>query len=676
MMTQARLFALVLVCSAANAAHADPAGEALVKSLIDRIDKQDAWSASAARVYSEGSATVVEGLKIAMTDGLASFAAAKVRLDKLAETPQHSIAIGNFAASDLALSGERWSITVPAATGREITTADISDWHFDAKAPFTSAARLYTALAKAEFDEVAIPKAVLSQEIGLFGSTTKTVASYSDFHLEGLKKGVLANERIGHIESVTSSPDNEPVTTLSDAMSAKNLNIGAFAHVFDPADYQSGKGDGLWVAGLESGGYGKLTVKTGERNVFVAGQISTGQWEVRQTPVPMAPRFDELFASGYPDEAKLGKFMAEQIAALIGWIKIGVITVKDVAAFPPEGGSISLASTAIEDLSAESMKHLVLDGFGIDSSELILKCDKFELGQVIWPSVSSIVVLAKLGEVKKQGALPDPALVDEATDALMNVVPHIGKFSISGVQAGAPGGEPFKLSEYAATTEAGTDLLPKSATSTVRAMTIPRGILRATPETAQIFDSLGYSELVVDSEGEATHDEASGRYSGHGRLSVKDAGTLSISHATGGLTAERMKALTALLALPASGTPDTTQMLAAAGPVSIEGFTVRFEDASLTRRVLPFVAKMQGMDEAMLIGNVTAALQLGLAALGNQTFTSEVVNSVATFLKDPKSLSLALRPARPVTIQELMALDPSKPGAVIDLLGIHVTANN
>jgi len=130
-------------------------------------------------------------------------------------------------------------------------------------------------------------------------------------------------------------------------------------------------------------------------------------------------------------------------------------------------------------------------------------------------------------------------------------------------------------------------------------MTIPRGILRATPETAQIFDSLGYSELVVDSEGEATHDEASGRYSGHGRLSVKDAGTLSISHAMGGLTAERMKALTALLALPASGTPDTTQMLAAAGPVSIEGFTVRFEDASLTRRVLPFVAKMQGMDEAM-----------------------------------------------------------------------------
>ena len=85
---------------------------------------------------------------------------------------------------------------------------------------------------------------------------------------------------------------------------------------------------------------------------------------------------------------------------------------------------------------------------------------------------------------------------------------------------------------------------------------------------------------------------------------------------------------------------------------------------------------MQGMDEAMLIGNVTAALQLGLAALGNQAFTSEVVNSVATFLKDPKSLSLALRPARPVTIQELMALDPSKPGAAIDLLGIHVTANN
>jgi hypothetical protein len=53
-----------------------------------------------------------------------------------------------------------------------------------------------------------------------------------------------------------------------------------------------------------------------------------------------------------------------------------------------------------------------------------------------------------------------------------------------------------------------------------------------------------------------------------------------------------------------------------------------------------------------------------------------VVNAVNTFLKDPKSITLSLTPAAPIKVEQVMTLDPSNPGAAIDLFGASVTAND
>jgi hypothetical protein len=672
-----RRFAFLILCISASPAFADEAGEALIRSFIDRIDKHDAWSATATRISSEGSATIVEGLKIARTDGAVSLEATGLRFDKLAENTAGGIAIDSFAANALTLGGGPWRFAIPQAAGRGIATPGFGGWSFDPKAPITSLARFYTGLAASEFDEIVIPKAEFSQEITVEGGGGPAAvrASYVNFRLERLKKGTLASQSIERIESVTTGAAPEAVTTIFEGLSAKTVDLAAFAHVFDPAAYAGGKGDGLWKAAFEDATYGKITVRTGDREAFTAGPISTARWQLRQTPEPVAPLLDDLLA-GSPDDAKVEDFLERHIAGLLGWFKVGMISVKDVSAYPPEGGKLALASASIEDLSVHSMARFALNGFSAHSPHLAAKFQAFELGGVVWPSLSAIITLAELEEARSQGSPVDPLLIDKATSGFMNVLPRIGKLSISGVEVGVPGAEPFRLGEYLATSEGGTALLPRTAKAKLSAIVIPRNLLHIVPESGQIFDSLGYSELVIDGEGESDHDEASGRYTGSGRLTVKEAGSLSLAHRVGGLTLERMKAVMAPFAMSASGDPDEAQLIAAAGPISIDGFTLRFDDASLTRRLLPFIAKMQGMDEATLIANTTALLQLALTPLGNQAFTSEVVNSVGTFLKDPKSLTIALRPAQPVTIRELMALDPSKPGAAIGLLGVHVTAND
>src|SRR5205814_1371104 len=283
------------------------------------------------------------------------------------------------------------------------------------------------------------------------------------------------------------------------------------------------------------------------------------------------------------------KFMDENVAALIGWIKIDMLSIRDIAGFPPDG-KVTLASAAVEDLSSESMKHFELDRLSVDAPEIAIKLQKFELGDVVWPTTSAIVTIAKLQDAKDKGQAPDPLLADKAAGEFMNIMPRLGKLSINDVEVGVAGGDLFKLDEYLATVEGGTTLLPKTAKAKMSGMVIPSSFLRMTPESAQIFDSLGYKEIAIEGEGEGDHDEATGRYSGQGRVTVKDAGTLSLSHAIGGLTNERLKAVMTPFVMSQSGGSDQDRLLAAAGPISLENFALRFDDASLTKRVLSVAA--------------------------------------------------------------------------------------
>ena len=107
------------------------------------------------------------------------------------------------------------------------------------------------------------------------------------------------------------------------------------------------------------------------------------------------------------------------------------------------------------------------------------------------------------------------------------------------------------------------------------------------------------------------------------------------------------------------------------------GCVLRFEDQSITKKILPLIAAMQGMDEATLWSPMPApSLQLGLAELKNPAFTEKSVAAVNAYLKDPRSITILAKPAQPVTVMQLMPLDPNNPGAAIDQLGVSISAND
>ena len=204
---------------------------------------------------------------------------------------------------------------------------------------------------------------------------------------------------------------------------------------------------------------------------------------------------------------------------------------------------------------------------------------------------------------------------------------------------------------------------------------IPEAALAAI-DPSNTLKQLGYSGLTFDISGDGTFSidgdnmglDMNFAYAG------KDMGALKFSISASDIPVaiygELQKAQTT------GKEPDFSALMPQLQNVSFGGFTFRFEDASITKKLLPMAAAMQGMDEAAMVANAGAMIQMGLMQLNNQDFTNQVVGAVNAFLKDPKSLTIALKPAAPVKVQELMTLNPADPNAAITKLGVSVTAND
>jgi hypothetical protein len=670
---------LVLSTALSSPVWADAASENMVRALIETIDKSAEWQASAAGVASEGSATVVSGLKIRREDGSMTLTSDRLSLGSLAAAAGGGIRLAAFSAPVIDVKGQGWTFQAKDFSGKGLKSPGFAGWTFDAKQPITSIARLYTRIAKTEFVEVVLPFGTLDYEMQTPGTTgtTKTHAVYTNLRYDNLSNGILSSTSIEKMESTAQIGSEAPATTIFEGLNFKAMSLAAMARVVDPDAYANGKGDEQWIAAAEGGGYGRITVKTGDRETVTIGAVNVGRMEIRQPAVPFVPAIDELIAKGgKPNDAEMFAFFEKYAASFLGWFRFQSMEMKDLVAKPPTGGEIKLASMAAKDVSSDGLKSFTIAGFTADAPQFSGRLGLFEVADITWPSLNAFLSIAKLEESKKTGAQPDPVLVDTVAASFLDIIPKFGKIEISDVSAGLPGSEPVTLKSYLATNTGGMALLPKEAEAKLDTLVIPRGILRATPESADVFDQLGYNELTIHIDGKATHDDQSGAYANDANFVAEEAGSLRLSYGLSGLTLDNIKSFMRPIIQSKDGNPDPAAVMMAVSPLSIGNFKLRYEDASLVRRLLPYVAKMQGTDEATLIGNTTAMLQLGLSQLNNPAFTQQVVESVGAFLKEPRSLTLSLKPAQPVQVLQLMQIDPNNPGTAIDLLGVSMTAND
>lgn len=192
------------------------------------------------------------------------------------------------------------------------------------------------------------------------------------------------------------------------------------------------------------------------------------------------------------------------------------------------------------------------------------------------------------------------------------------------------------------------------------------GMLKQLGYGALNFDVLSTSKLAVDGDKLGMDFDLA--------LSGRDIGKVTVAGAATGIPAE---AYAELQKSSSSGQqPNFSAMMPQLQGITIDSASLRFDDASVTKRVLPILAAMQGTDETTLVSTAGAMVQIGLMQLQSPQFAEEAAKAVNAYMKDPKSITLSAKPSAPVTVSDLMALDPTKPQDALTKLGISVRAND
>lgn len=201
------------------------------------------------------------------------------------------------------------------------------------------------------------------------------------------------------------------------------------------------------------------------------------------------------------------------------------------------------------------------------------------------------------------------------------------------------------------------------------------------PKAKEAIKALGYeniegSFLMAGSWTPKTGESSLDTY----KLTINNAGTLDISMKMGGLTPEFIRSMQAIRKKIAEAPKDQKNMQAMAmlglfQQLSFDSFSIRFDDDSVTGKIMDYLAAEEGMQRSDIANQAKAVLPFALAKLHNPDLTAQVTQAVSKFLDDPKNLAIVATPPNPVPVAMIAASAMSAPQQLPETLGMKVVAN-
>ena len=202
------------------------------------------------------------------------------------------------------------------------------------------------------------------------------------------------------------------------------------------------------------------------------------------------------------------------------------------------------------------------------------------------------------------------------------------------------------------------------------------------PQSKAAIEALGYQNLSGNVKFGGSWQPSDGRMTiSQYNIAVDNAGALGMTFDLGGYTLDFLKSVQELqktMAAQPEGADSSAQGLAMLGlmqQLTFHGATVRFDDASITNKVLEYLGKQQGMSAKDVANQAKAIVPFMMMELNNPELTQQVTTAVSAFLDNPKSLEIAAKPGAPVPFALLAASGMSSPKELPKTLGLSVTAN-
>ena len=167
-------------------------------------------------------------------------------------------------------------------------------------------------------------------------------------------------------------------------------------------------------------------------------------------------------------------------------------------------------------------------------------------------------------------------------------------------------------------------------------------------------------------------------------LSVEDVGTLKVSF---GITGFTLDMLNTLDEMPDDVDEDATasedgmdpyqeQMMELGQQIGVSGLSIRFEDDSITRRLMQLMEDDLDVTTEEVVTDINNDINTSLSALNMPDLANMVTSAVETYFNDPQSFEVSIAPQMQMPVLAIFMAGAAAPQSVPQLLNLEIKAND
>jgi hypothetical protein len=194
----------------------------------------------------------------------------------------------------------------------------------------------------------------------------------------------------------------------------------------------------------------------------------------------------------------------------------------------------------------------------------------------------------------------------------------------------------------------------------------------------EVMTNLGLAEINAKIAMNGTWNPTDGKLTiSEESFDVQNAGKLNFKFDISGYTPQLIKQMQDLAKQNAGKTSAENGMvlMGLAQQMTLNSVSIRFDDASLTGKLLDLAAQKMGQPKETLINQYKGMVPVLAAQLQDPEFVTMLSNAVNAYLDNPKNIEIKTAPAAPVPFAQIMATGMAQPQALIKTLGVQVIAN-
>ncbi len=661
MLRSAAIFVLLLL-GGATPALADEKSEMLVHAFVTWVDSSPDWSASVGVVRSSGRDTFAEGLVFARSNGDISTSIEMLRLRDLAEWGDGGFTATGMWLSRAAIVGPHFEYAIPAAKVESVTMPGTMGVTFDPRRLMSFFAQAYSAFADAEFSNLSIPEMTVSSEQVLSdtGASVSTRLAYAGVAVAGLRNGVIERVEAGPVTMHTRAPDGD-FELVVESVSSDRTDLGGLAHVFDPAAYVDGQGDGVWTPILSNVAYSGISGAGPGGLTFEMNSLALEELVGRQLGEPSTGLWDQLLDPSVAGDTKadLALDLARTHAAWrLGGVRLSGLGIR----MPARSASVSLEDLTASELSSERLDSLALTGLRVDLPELFLRLGSLELAGFSSPDLEALLGFAALE------SNVDPKMHAEAISKTLAAFPRFSHFGLADLIGGRSEAEAASLESLTLDLDDWNDIFAESTDLRVSGLTVPASLRGA--ETTRLMHALGYDDIVLGIALSDRWTPQTGTDEATWTITLRNGGELQLSYRLTGVTLEWMVDATAV----AGASDDSEKALEAMlKDLRLQRASVSFTDHSLLERAFGYAAEVQELDVdgKSYREQMRAALPFLISAAMPPAITKLLAKPLQQFLSGRQTLIAEINPATPLNMTELFA-ETDDPLALPERLNMSV----